>query len=205
MSLAARNPLLWEVKEKYAPPQKNRFQELFPPGKPLVTICPQDAQSPGPCAVICPELPQIPLSPTYGSLEVQALHPRPQTAKKTKSKPSAAASLSALPQIKPWVATAVRTIFEVFSGRRSAQAVINWFTPDLWGSFLALARSERHRPLPRQIQVRRIFCRKAGIGNHGLAGIEVAVTISDGCRVRAIAMRIKPCGKKWKIAALEIG
>lgn len=205
MSLAATKPLLWEVKEEDAPPQKNRFQELFPPGKPLVTIYNQEDQSSGPCAVICPELPQIPLSPAYGPLEVQALYPRPQKAKKTKSKPSATSSLSSLPQIKPWVATAVKTIFEVFSGRRSAQAVINWFTPDLWGSFLALARSERHRPVPKEIQIRRIFCRKAGIGNREFTGIEVAVTISDGCRVRAVAMRVKPCGKKWKIAALEIG
>ena len=205
MSLAATKPLLWKEKEEYAPPQKNRFQELFPPGKPLVPIYPQDDQSSGPCAVICPELPQIPLSPTYGPLEVQALLPRPQNAQKPKSTPPKAASLSALPQIKPWVATAVRTIFEVFSGRRSVQAVTNWFAPELWGSFLALARSERHRPLPAEIQVRRIFCRKAGITNQDFAGVEVAVTISDGCRVRAMAMRIKPCGKKWKIAALEIG
>ena len=206
MSLAAQS-LLREVTETDVPTEidkVNRGQELFPPGKPLVTICPQDGETPGPCAIICPELPRIPLSPKYGRLEVQTLLPRSQASKNPSTKP-AGTPLSSLPQIKPWVATAVKTIFEVFSGRRSAQAVTNWFTPDLKRPFLALARSERHRPLPTAIQIRRILCRKAGIGTEGGGAFEVAVSISDGSRVRAVAMRIIPCGKKWKISALEIG
>lgn len=207
MSLAAPALLLREVTANDVSPEVknvNHAQELFPPGKPLVTICPQDDHSPGPCAIICPELPRIPLSPKYGPLEVQTLLPRPQNRKETSAKPKAA-SLSSLPQIKPWVATAVKTIFEVFSGRRSAQAVINWFTPELQGSFLALARSERHRPLPTAIQMRRILCRKVGVDTKECGAFEVAVSISDGSRVRAVAMRIIPCGKKWRISALEIG
>ena len=207
MSLAAQSLLAREVTETDVVPEidkVNRGQELFPPGKPLVTICPQDGDTPGPCAIICPELPRIPLSPKYGRLEVQTLLPRPQASKNPATKP-AGTPLSSLPQIKPWVATAVKTIFEVFSGRRSAQAVTNWFTPDLKRPFLALARSERHRPLPTAIQIRRILCRKVGIGTEGGGAFEVAVSISDGSRVRAVAMRIIPCGKKWKISALEIG
>lgn len=207
MSSAAPALLLREVTENDVSPEVknvNRTQELFPPGKALVTICPQDSDTPGPYAIICPALPRIPLSPKYGPLEVQTLLPRPQARKKTPTNQQAA-SLSSLPQIKPWVATAVKTIFEVFSGRRSAQAVTNWFTPELQGSFLALARSERHRPLPTAIQIRRILCRKAGIGTEGGDAFEVAVSISDGSRVRAVAMRIIPCGKKWRISALEIG
>lgn len=207
MSSAAPALLLREVTANDVSPEVknvNRTQELFPPGKPLVTICPQDGDAPGPCAIICPELPRIPLSPKYGPLEVQTLLPRPQVRKKTAAKPQAA-SLSALPQIKPWVATAVKTIFEVFSGRRSAQAVTNWFTSELQGSFLALARSERHRPLPTGIQIRRILCRKVGIASKDCGAFEIAVSISDGSRVRAVAMRIIPCGKKWRISALEIG
>lgn len=207
MSSAAPALLLREITANDASPEiknVNRTQELFPPGKPLVTICPQDGDAPGPCAIICPELPRIPLSPKYGPLEVQTLLPRPQVRKKTAAKPQAA-SLSALPQIKPWVATAVKTIFEVFSGRRSAQAVTNWFTSELQGSFLALARSERHRPLPTAIQIRRILCHKAGVDTQDCDAFEVAVSISDGSRVRAVAMRIIPCGKKWRISALEIG
>ena len=164
MSLAAQSLLPQEVTETDVVPEidkVNRGQELFPPGKPLVTICPQDGDTPGPCAIICPELPRIPLSPKYGRLEVQTLLPRPQASKNPATKP-AGTPLSSLPQIKPWVATAVKTIFEVFSGRRSAQAVTNWFTPDLKRPFLALARSERHRPLPTAIQIRRILCRKVG-------------------------------------------
>ncbi|MDU5614701.1 MAG: Rv3235 family protein [Varibaculum cambriense] len=207
MSLAAQSLLPQEVTGTDVVPEidkVNRGQELFPPGKPLVTICPQDGDTPGPCAIICPELPRIPLSPKYGRLEVQTLLPRPQASKNPTTKP-AGTPLSSLPQIKPWVATAVKTIFEVFSGRRSAQAVANWFTPDLKRPFLALARSERHRPLPTAIQIRRILCRKVGIGTEGGGAFEVAVSISDGSRVRAVAMRIIPCGKKWKISALEIG
>lgn len=207
MSLAAQSLLPQEVTETDVVPEidkVNRGQELFPPGKPLVTICPQDGDTPGPCAIICPELPRIPLSPKYGRLEVQTLLPRPQASKNPATKP-AGTPLSSLPQIKPWVATAVKTIFEVFSGRRSAQAVTNWFTPDLKRPFLALARSERHRPLPTAIQIRRILCRKVGIGTEGGGAFEVAVSISDGSRVRAVAMRIIPCGQKWKISALEIG
>ncbi|MDU6681439.1 MAG: Rv3235 family protein [Varibaculum cambriense] len=207
MSLAAQSLLPQEVTETDVVPEidkVNRGQELFPPGKPLVTICPQDGDTPGPCAIICPELPRIPLSPRYGRLEVQTLLPRPQASKNPSTKP-AGTPLSSLPQIKPWVATAVKTIFEVFSGRRSAQAVTNWFTPDLKRPFLALARSERHRPLPTAIQIRRMLCRKVGIGTEGGGAFEVAVSISDGSRVRAVAMRIIPCGKKWKISALEIG
>lgn len=207
MSLAAQSLLPQEVTETDVVPEidkVNRGQELFPPGKPLVTICTQDGDTPGPCAIICPELPRIPLSPKYGRLEVQTLVPRPQASKNPATKP-AGTPLSSLPQIKPWVATAVKTIFEVFSGRRSAQAVTNWFTPDLKRPFLALARSERHRPLPTAIQIRRILCRKVGIGTEGGGAFEVAVSISDGSRVRAVAMRIIPCGKKWKISALEIG
>lgn len=207
MSLAAQSLLPQEVTETDVVPEidkVNRGQELFPPGKPLVTICPQDGDTPGPCAIICPELPRIPLSPRYGRLEVQTLLPRPQASKNPATKP-AGTPLSSLPQIKPWVATAVKTIFEVFSGRRSAQAVTNWFTPDLKRPFLALARSERHRPLPTAIQIRRMLCRKVGIGTEGGGAFEVAVSISDGSRVRAVAMRIIPCGKKWKISALEIG
>lgn len=205
MNLATQKPSLWEVKEVNIQPKSERFSKHFHSGKPLVTIGLQERDSCEPCAIICPELPQIPLNPTYGPLEIQALIPRPQKAKNTKSIRTPAASLAALPQVKPWVATAIKTIFEVFSGRRSAQTVINWFTPDLRGSFLALARAERHRPQPAEIKVRRIFCHKAGTGKYGFEGIEVAVSISDGSRVRAVAMRIKPASKTWKIAALEIG
>lgn len=205
MSLAVRKPFLWEAKETDAQPQRERFPELFPSGKPLVTIYPQDGATAGPCAIICPELPQIPLSPKYGPLQAQPLVPRAQISKKKDSRSQQKISLATLPQVKPWVATAVKTIFEVFSGRRSTQAIINWFTPDLRGPFLALARAERHHPVPAEIRIRRIFCRKAGVSKHGFEGVEVAVSISDGSRVRAVAMRIKPVDKKWKIAALEIG
>ena len=84
MSLAAQSLLPQEVTETDVVPEidkVNRGQELFPPGKPLVTICPQDGDTPGPCAIICPELPRIPLSPKYGRLEVQTLLPRPQASK----------------------------------------------------------------------------------------------------------------------------
>ena len=66
MSLAAPALLLREVTKNDVSPEiedVNHGQELFPPGKPLVTICSQDDDSPGSCAIICPELPQIPLSP----------------------------------------------------------------------------------------------------------------------------------------------
>ncbi|WP_122820803.1 Rv3235 family protein [Varibaculum vaginae] len=207
MILAARQPLLDEVEEEHPETEntQNHFQKLFPPGKPLVTICPQDGKYSGPLAIICPELPQIPLSPNYGPLVVQALKPQKQEKPEVLPVCSQAESLSKLPQIKPWIATAVRTIFEVFSGRRSEQAVTNWFTSELRKPFLALVRTERHHPLPTPIQVRRICCRKAGEGEHGFNGIEVAVSVNDGSRVRAVAMRIKPWGKTWRICALEIG
>ena len=207
MSLAVRQPLLRETAENYAGPinSENRFRILFPPGKPLVTICPQDKNSSQPLAMICPELPKIPLSPKYGSLEVQALRPRKLEKPKVLPAPKQGESLSQLPQIKPWVATAVKTIFEVFSGRRSEQAITNWFSAELRKPFLALARAERHHPLTAPIQVRRICYRKAGEGAYGFNGIEVAVSVSDGSRVRAIAMRIKPWHRTWRITALEIG
>lgn len=207
MSLAARQPLLRETAENYAEPinSENRFRVLFPPGKPILTICPQDRNSSQPLAIICPELPTIPLSPKYGSLEVQALRPLQQENPKVLPAPKQGESLSQLPQIKPWVATAVKTIFEVFSGRRSEQAITNWFSAELRKPFLALARTERHHPLPAPIQVRRICYRKAGEGEYGFNGIEVAVSVSDGSRVRAIAMRIKPWHRTWRITALEIG
>lgn len=207
MSLAVRQPLLRETAENYAGPinSENRFRILFPPGKPLVTICPQDRISSQPLAIICPELPTIPLSPKYGSLEVQAVRPLKQEKPKVLPTPKQGESLSQLPKIKPWVATAVKTIFEVFSGRRSEQAVTNWFSAELRKPFLALARAERHHPLTAPIQVRRICYRKAGEGAYGFNGIEVAVSVSDGSRVRAIAMRIKPWHRTWRITALEIG
>lgn len=207
MSLAARQPLLREIKEEYVEPENDqtRFRELFPPGKPLVTICPQDGKRSGPLAIICPELPQIPLSPKYGPLIVRTLRPNEQEKPEVLPGANQGESLAKLPQIKPWVAAAVKMIFEVFSGRRSEQAVTNWFTAELRKPFLALVRAERHRPLPAPIQVRRICYRKAGEGERGFKGIEVAVSINDGSRVRAIAMRIKPWGKSWRITALEIG
>lgn len=207
MSLTARQPLLRELEDADIEVEnsKNRFQELFPPGKPLVTICPQDGKYSGPLAIICPELPEIPLSPKYGPLVVRTLRPKEQEKPGVLPGANQGESLTKLPQIKPWVAAAVKMIFEVFSGRRSEQAVTNWFTAELRKPFLALVRAERHRPLPAPIQVRRICYRKAGEGERGFKGIEVAVSINDGSRVRAIAMRIKPWGKTWRITALEIG
>lgn len=207
MSLALRQPFLREVAPAESSPihSEQPARELFPPGKPIVTICPQDESNSGPVAIICPELPQIPLSPKYGALEVQTLLPPSKVKPEVLSTSKQAESLSALPQIKPWVAAAVKTIFEVFSGRRSVQATANWFTAELRKPFLALARSELHHPLPQPIQVRRICYRRVGEGTLGFDGIEVAVSINDGSRVRAVAMRLKPWGKTWRICALEIG
>lgn len=113
------------------------------------------------------------------------------------------ADVPALPEPSAWVETFVRVACEIGAGARPAGQLQRWTTPEV---FAALAR--RHdlatrlprRPTRAPAVVRAVRLCALGDGVH-----EASAVVVDRGRVRAVAVRLHPCGGRWRVSALEIG
>ncbi|MEO6020384.1 MAG: Rv3235 family protein [Knoellia sp.] len=111
-----------------------------------------------------------------------------------------------LPEPGPWAGQIAQAIVEVMSGLRPAPQVVRWTTPQVYavvarrGAVAARRRAARSRPLAQRALVRSVHvCEPAD----GVA--ECSVVVSDGARVRAMALRLTGQDGRWRVEALQIG
>lgn len=111
-----------------------------------------------------------------------------------------------LPDPEPWAAQIAQAIVEVMSGLRPAAQVVRWTTPQVYavvarrGALAARRRASGARGGSRRALVRSVrVCEPAD----GVA--ECSVVVSEGPRVRAMAVRLSGLDGRWRVEALQIG
>ena len=114
---------------------------------------------------------------------------------------------SDLPDPERFAPQLAQALVEVMAGARPAPQVIRWTSPEVYAvvarrSALVARRvadgnAPRTRPRLRVLRVR--ICEPAD----GVA--EAAVVVSDGPRVRAVAVRLVGQDGKWRVSALQVG
>ena len=109
-----------------------------------------------------------------------------------------------LPDPQAWVATFVQAAVEVAAATRQPGQLVRWTTLDVHAMLVrrsALsarfdrAGAQRRRALVRTV----IVCRPAP------DVCEASAVVSDGDRVRAVALRAEALDDRWRVCALEIG
>lgn len=111
-----------------------------------------------------------------------------------------------LPDPGAWAGQIAQAIVEVMSGLRPAPQVVRWTTPQVYaviarrGALAARRRAANPRALAQRAMVRSVHvCEPAD----GVA--ECSVVVSEGSRVRAMALRITGQDGRWRVEALQIG
>jgi len=111
-----------------------------------------------------------------------------------------------LPEPGPWAGQIAQAIVEVMSGVRPAPQVVRWTTPQVYaviarrGALAARRRAAGSRAVAHRALVRSVHvCEPAD----GVA--ECSVVVSDGARVRAMALRLAGQDGRWRVEALQIG
>ena len=112
-----------------------------------------------------------------------------------------------LPDPTTWAPRITLALLEVMTGVRPAPQVLRWTSAEVYAvvarrSALVARRvadgnAPRTRPRLRVLRVR--VCEPAD----GVA--EAAVVVSDGPRVRAVAVRLVGQDGKWRVSALQVG
>jgi hypothetical protein len=112
-----------------------------------------------------------------------------------------------LPDPTAWAGRITLALLEVMTGVRPAPQVLRWTSPEVYAVVarrsalvarrVAEGNAPRTRPRLRVIRVR--VCEPAD----GVA--EATVVISDGPRVRAVAVRLVGQDGKWRVSALQVG
>lgn len=111
-----------------------------------------------------------------------------------------------LPDPEQWSGQIAQAIVEVMSGLRPAPQVVRWTTPPVYaviarrGALAARRRASRSGVLTQRAVVRSVHvCEPAD----GVA--ECSVVVSEGQRVRAMALRLTGQDGRWRVEALQIG
>ena len=112
-----------------------------------------------------------------------------------------------LPDPTTWAPRITLALLEVMTGVRPAPQVLRWTSPEVYAVVarrsalvarrVAEGNAPRARPRLRVLRVR--VCEPAD----GVA--EAAVVVSDGPRVRAVAVRLVGQDGKWRVSALQVG
>ncbi len=119
----------------------------------------------------------------------------------------------ALPEPRRWAAQFVRAAVEVTAGIRPPSQLVRWTSEEVQATLARRAtlavRAARAagrapvttpRPVPCRVVVRSA---RACIPRDGVA--EVSLVVSDGSRLRAVAVRLDGLDGRWRATALEIG
>ncbi|WP_353950795.1 Rv3235 family protein [Knoellia sp. S7-12] len=111
-----------------------------------------------------------------------------------------------LPEPGPWAGQIAQAIVEVMSGLRPAPQVVRWTTPQVYaviarrGALAARRRAARSRAVAQRAVVRSVHVSEPA---DGVA--ECSVVVSEGARVRAMALRLSGQDGRWRVEALQIG
>lgn len=111
-----------------------------------------------------------------------------------------------LPDPGRWAGQMAQAIVEVMSGLRPAAQVVRWTTPQVYaviarrGALAARRRTTGARAASQRAVVRSVHvCEPAD----GVA--ECSIVVSEGVRVRAMAVRLAGQDGRWRVEALQIG
>lgn len=114
-----------------------------------------------------------------------------------------------LPDPLVWGFRVAQALIEVMAGLRPPAQVVRRTTPEVFVGVSRMFASSRRRAAsaatagratPRRVRVHRVhLCRPTS----GVA--ELAITLIDGARVRAMALRLEAVGADWHVTALTVG
>jgi hypothetical protein len=106
-----------------------------------------------------------------------------------------------LPDPAEWAGQVARVALEVATGLRPPAQLVRWSTQPVLAALTrrhALAQRGGGRPARAAVRCLRV-CEPAP------AVAEVAAVVTDGTRVRALALRMEGEGGRWRISAFELG
>lgn len=109
-----------------------------------------------------------------------------------------------LPEPHRWAAQFVQAAIEVAAGVRPATQLVRWTTDDVRamltrrGNLARRTSSSHGRPRRTAVRSARVFQPRAGV-------VEASALVSEGGRLRAVALRMEGIDGRWRVTALEIG
>lgn len=112
--------------------------------------------------------------------------------------------LRPLPAPGPWAAALAKCCLEAIIGVRDVNQLSRWLTPTL---FAALSRRAglTYRVRGAAAPGTQVFVLSQHVCSLDADTHEVSVSVSDGHRVRAVAVRVELFHSRWRATALEIG
>ncbi|MDT0213597.1 Rv3235 family protein [Rothia sp. ARF10] len=116
-----------------------------------------------------------------------------------------------LPDPEPWAGQIAQAIVEVMSGLRPAAQVVRWTTPQVYavvarrGALAARRRAAGSRTSASREGIGRALVRSVRVCEPADGVAECSVVVSEGPRVRAMAMRLSGLDGRWRVEALQIG
>ncbi|MFW5474627.1 Rv3235 family protein [Knoellia sp. CPCC 206450] len=123
-----------------------------------------------------------------------------------------------LPDPEPWAAQIAQAIVEVMSGLRPAAQVVRWTTPQVYavvarrGALAARRRASGARDGSggttddgSRRRLGRAVVRSVRVCEPADGVAECSVVVSEGARVRAMAVRLSGLDGRWRVEALQIG
>jgi hypothetical protein len=109
-----------------------------------------------------------------------------------------------LPEPGQWAAQFVQAAVEVTSGMRPSSQLLRWTSDEVRGTLTRRAELARQTVLQGR-RLRRSVVRSTRVCllRDGVA--EACVMVTDGTRVRAVALRLEGLDGRWRVTALQIG
>ena len=111
-----------------------------------------------------------------------------------------------LPDPGPWATQIAQAIVEVMSGLRPAAQVVRWTTPQVYAVVARRgALAARRRAGGGRARAQRAIVRSVHVCEPADGVAECSVVVSEGARVRAMAVRLSGQDGRWRVEALQIG
>lgn len=111
-----------------------------------------------------------------------------------------------LPEPAAWVGQIAQAIVEVMSGLRPAAQVVRWTTPQVYAVIARRgALAGRRRANGSRVTALRAVVRSVHVCEPADGVAECSVVVSEGVRVRAMAVRLTGQDGRWRVEALQIG
>lgn len=106
-------------------------------------------------------------------------------------------------EAKRWAAQFIQAALEVAAGARPGGQLARWATEDVCGALLRRGVLTTARAHTARIPRRTVVSSRASCPRPGVA--EASAVITDGRRMRAVALRMESRQGRWRVTALQIG